>query len=58
MTVLKNKLKRIQSIVSLIENAERRLNENLIELSGENEIPAAELLILEINSDESEFLFI
>ncbi|MEW5676946.1 hypothetical protein ABGT15_11595 [Flavobacterium enshiense] len=58
MTALKNKIRKIQTIVSLIENAERKLNENLLELSGENEIPAAELLLLEINSEENEFLFI
>lgn len=58
MTALKNKIRKIQDIVSLIENAERKLNENLLDLSSENTIPAAELLILEINSDESEFLFI
>ena len=58
MTALKNKIRKIQTIVSLIENAERKLNDNLLELSGEREIPAAELLILEINSDENEFLFI
>ncbi|MCG2609926.1 hypothetical protein LZZ90_00220 [Flavobacterium sp. SM15] len=58
MTALKNKIKKIQTIVSLIENAERRLNENLLELSQEREIPASELLILEINTNENEFLFI
>lgn len=58
MTALKNKIRKIQTIVSLIENAEKRLNENLLELSQEREIPEAELLILEINTDENEFLFI
>ncbi|MGX7667428.1 hypothetical protein [Flavobacterium pedocola] len=58
MTALKNKIKKIQTIVSLIENAEKKLNENLLELNGEQLISTDDLLILKINSEENEFLFI
>lgn len=58
MTALKNKLRRIQSIVSSIENAQNSAVENPINEVKEEIIAASELLILQINSEENEFLFI
>lgn len=58
MTALKNKIRRIQSIVSSIENAHNTAVEHQINEVNEEVIAASELLILQINSEENEFLFI
>jgi hypothetical protein len=58
MTALKNKLKKIQAIVALIENAENVALENQIIAEIEEAIGKSELLLLQINSGEDEFLFI
>lgn len=58
MTALKEKIKRIQSIVSSIENAQSSLLEDQIVAIQEEVTTASELLILQINSEETEFLFI
>jgi len=58
MTALKEKIKRIQSIVSSIENAQSSLLEDQITAIQEEVVTASELLILQINSEETEFLFI
>nr|WP_294937106.1 hypothetical protein [uncultured Flavobacterium sp.] len=56
MTALKNKLKKIQAIVALIENAEALKNQIITET--EEVIETSELLLLQINTGEDEFLFI
>lgn len=58
MTTLKNKLKKIQAIVALIENAENEAWENQIIIETEELIENSELLLLQINTEEDEFLFI
>lgn len=55
MTALKNKIRRIQEIVALIENAQNVSVENQI---IEEVTDTSELLLLQINSEENEFLFI
>ncbi|WP_155958835.1 hypothetical protein [Flavobacterium limnosediminis] len=58
MTALKNKIKRIQSIVSSIENAQSSLLETQFLTVNEDAVADSELLILQINAEENEFLFI
>lgn len=58
MTALKEKLRRIQSIVSSIENAQDSLLGEQIAAIKDEVVTASELLILQINSEENEFLFI
>lgn len=58
MTALKEKIRRIQSIVSSIENAPNSLFEDQITAIQEEIVSASELLILQINAEENEFLFI
>lgn len=58
MTALKNKIQRIKSIVSLIENAQRDLSEDQFTAESEELVTDSELLILQINGEENEFLFI
>lgn len=58
MTALKNKIRRIQEIVALIENAQSISVENKIDQIIEEVTDASELLLLQINSEENEFLFI
>lgn len=58
MTTLKNKLKKIQAIVALIENAENEVLENQIIIETEEVIENSELLLLQINTGDDEFLFI
>jgi hypothetical protein len=58
MTALKNKLKRIQSIISSIENAQSSLLDSQFLAVDEEVVDASELLILQINTEENEFLFI
>lgn len=58
MTALKNKIRRIQEIVTLIENAQNisvgtQINQVIDEVTD-----TSELLLLQINSEENEFLFI
>ena len=58
MTALKNKIRRIQEIVVLIENAQNVSIENQIHQAIEETVDASELLLLQINTEENEFLFI
>lgn len=58
MTALKNKIRRIQEIVALIENAQNVSIENQINQTIDEEVDASELLLLQINTEENEFLFI
>jgi len=58
MTALKEKIRRIQSIVLSIENAQDSFLEDQITAIQEEVTTASELLILQINSEENEFLFI
>lgn len=58
MTALKNKIRRIQEIVALIENAQNVSIENQIHQAIDEEVDASELLLLQINTEENEFLFI
>ncbi|HSD15422.1 MAG TPA: hypothetical protein VLB74_12295 [Flavobacterium sp.] len=58
MTALKNKIRRIQSIVSSIENAPNVLLENQFKGVSEELVTDSELLIVQINEEENEFLFI
>lgn len=58
MTALKNKIRRIQEIVALIENAQNVSIENQINQTIEEAVDASELLLLQINTEENEFLFI
>ena len=58
MTTLKNKLKKIQAIVALIENAQSEVFENKIITEIEEVIENSELLLLQINTGDDEFLFI
>ncbi|WP_313807594.1 hypothetical protein [Flavobacterium sp.] len=58
MTALKNKIRRIQEIVALIENAQTISVENSINQVIEEVADTSELLLLQINSEENEFLFI
>ena len=58
MTALKNKIRRIQEIVALIENAQNVSIENQINQTIEEAVDPSELLLLQINTEENEFLFI
>ncbi|UOK43569.1 MULTISPECIES: hypothetical protein [Flavobacterium] len=61
MTVLENKIRRIKSIVSSIENAQSDLLGSLfttVAAVSEGLIADSELLILQINAEENEFLFV
>ncbi|WP_154656448.1 hypothetical protein [Flavobacterium suncheonense] len=58
MTALKNKIRRIQEIVALIENAQNVTIENQTDQVIEEVTDTSELLLLQINSEENEFLFI
>ncbi len=58
MTALKNKIRRIQEIVALIENAQNVSIENQINQTIEEAVNTSELLLLQINTEENEFLFI
>ncbi len=58
MTALKNKIRRIQEIVALIENAQNVSIENQINQTIEEAVDTSELLLLQINTEENEFLFI
>ncbi|HSD15423.1 MAG TPA: hypothetical protein VLB74_12300 [Flavobacterium sp.] len=58
MTVLKDQIKRIESIVSTIENAPSALLGSLFTVVSEALLANSELLILQINAEENEFLFI
>lgn len=58
MTALKNKIRRIQELVVLIENAQNISFENQINQVLEEVTDASELLLLQINTEENEFLFI
>ncbi|ESU21101.1 hypothetical protein FEDK69T_26560 [Flavobacterium enshiense DK69] len=58
MTALKNKIKRIKSIVSSIENAQNDLLVNQLPAISEELVADSELLIVQINGEENEFLFI
>lgn len=58
MTALKNKIRRIQSIVSSIENAQSALLGSQFTEEDKDLVSDSELLIFQINADENEFLFI
>jgi len=58
MTALKNKIRRIQEIVALIESAQNVSIENQINQTIEEAVDTSELLLLQINTEENEFLFI
>ena len=58
MTALKNKIRRIKSIVSSIENAQSDLLVSQVPAISEELVADSELLIVQINGEENEFLFI
>lgn len=61
MTVLESKIRRIESVISLIESAPSVLLGSLfttVAAVSEGLLADAELLILQINAEENEFLFI
>lgn len=58
MTALKNKIRRIQTIISSIENAQKDLLNSQFTAPTEDAASDSELLILQINAEENEFLFI
>ena len=58
MTVLKNKIRSIESIVSSIESMPSVLLGSLFTAVSEGLLADSELLIFQINAEENEFLFI
>ncbi|ESU21102.1 hypothetical protein FEDK69T_26570 [Flavobacterium enshiense DK69] len=58
MTALKNKIRRIKSIVSSIENAQNTLLGSQFTEEIEELVADSESLIIQINAEDNEILFI